>query len=684
MCEADIPLKAETAVIARVTHQHAPLRPALPQTPEPCLDQRRPDPLAAQIDARRHRAQRKQPLRIPVDAHGGKRNVTHPLAAAFGHQGQRHIPVRPQPLQDRSLRAGTERPVGKRPLHKREHLRNVALALLAHGNGALRICSVRHVQRVLFPVHTCLYTHPMFRRTATFFRLLRTGWVLSRHDAMVPREYEAFVPWYTKVLGVLSRLLAFNFTRAKGNPGERLADALTELGPAYIKFGQVLSTRADLFEDDFVRGLSKLKDKVPPFPQATALQSLEREWGTPWQTHLASISEPVAAASIAQVHKAQLHSGEWVAVKILRPDIERRMRRDMDVLDMLASLARRLSPYMRRLRPKEFVETARRAVMLELDLRLEAAAASEMTEAAEETGLFAVPGIHWELGGKTVMVTEWIDGLALSDDRILTDPAYDREDIARRVMQTFLACSFDYGVFHADMHEGNMIVRPNGELVLLDFGILGRLSMREQRFHTEILFGFIRRDYHRIAEIHFEAGYVPEQHSIEDFASALRAVGEPIWGKNASEVPMHKVLLHLFEITEIFDMPMQPQLIMLQKTMMQSEGVCRRLDPDFDMWAVARPIVENSIRGQYGLESQIGGVLHNLRQAKRVLDTLPGATENIAKLAQAWSDGEIDLSGRVQVVEKNGGWETFGKGAALVGAGAAVALGLQAAAAAWW
>ena len=527
----------------------------------------------------------------------------------------------------------------------------------------------------------------MYRRPATFFRLLRTGWVLSRHDAMVPREYDEFVPWFTKVIGFLSRLLAFNFTRSTANPGERLADALTELGPAYIKFGQVLATRSDMFESDFVEGLSKLKDRVPPFPQATALAMLEKEWGEPWSAQLASISKPVAAASIAQVHRAQLHSGETVAVKILRPDIERRMRRDMDVLEMLAGLAKRLSPYMRRLRPREFVDTARRAVMLELDLRLEAAAASELKEAADETGLFAVPEIYWALGGKTVLVTEWIDGIALSSPAIFTTPGIDPEDVARRVMQTFLACSFDHGVFHADMHEGNMIVRPPdhptapGALVLLDYGILGRLGMREQRFHTEILFGFIRRDYHRIAEIHFEAGYVPPEHSVEDFASALRAVGEPIWGKNASDVPMHKVLLHLFEITEIFDMPMQPQLILLQKTMMQTEGVCRRLDPDFDMWEVARPIVEASIRGQYGLESQIGGVIHNLRQAKRVLDTLPEATENIARLAQAWSDGEIDLSGRVQVVERDGNWSKFGKGAALVGAGAAVALGLQAAAA---
>ena len=532
----------------------------------------------------------------------------------------------------------------------------------------------------------------MFRQTATFFRLLRTGWVLSRHDAMVPREYDAFVPGFTKVVGAVSRVLAFNFGgNPKANPGERLADALTELGPAYIKFGQVLATRGDMFDADFVRGLSKLKDRVPPFSQAEAEARLEAEWGEPWTARLAELSPPVAAASIAQVHQARLHptpehpQGERVAVKILRPDIEVRMRRDMDVIHMLARAARSLSPFMRRLRPVEFVAEARRAVSMELDLRLEAAAASEMMEAATETGLFSVPAIHWELGGKSVLVSEWVDGTALSDPAILELPQAARSDLARRVMQSFLVCSFDYGVFHADMHEGNMIMRGPGsdragELVLLDFGILGRLEMREQRFHTEILFGFVRRDYRRIAEIHFEAGYVPEGHSIDDFASALRAVGEPIWGKNANQVPMHKVLLHLFEITELFDMPLQPQLILLQKTMMQSEGVCRRLDPDFDMWAVARPVVEASIRGQYGLDSQIGGLLHNFRQARRVLETLPQATENLARLAQAWSDGEIDLGGRVEV-EERGGWAAFGKGAALVGAGAAVALGVQAVAA---
>ena len=482
----------------------------------------------------------------------------------------------------------------------------------------------------------------MFKTVATFLRMLRTGWVLVRHDALVPAEYEKAVPWFVRMFGALSRIFAIR--RRAENPGERFAHALEKLGPAYIKFGQILSTRGDMLDPVFVKGLSRLKDKVPPFEMKKAEDMLAAEWGAPWREKLATLSEPIAAASVAQVHKGTLKTGEDVAVKILRPDIRSAMRRDIDVLHMVAGLAEFFVPDAKRLGPKAFVNTADRALQLELDLRLEAAAASELSEAATETGFFKVPEIYWDLGGKDVLVTEWIDGMAMSDNAILTDPNYDRKEIACKVMQSFLATSFDYGVFHADMHEGNMIVQPDGTLVLIDFGILGRLSPQEQRFHAEILYGFIKRDYLRIAEVHFEAGYVPAKHTVEDFASALRSVGEPIFGKMASDVSMSRVLLQLFEITEIFDMEMQPQLIMLQKTMMQSEGVCRRLDPDFDMWSTAEPIVSNSMRRELGIEGRLGDFLDNMDRARRTLEKLPDATENIAALAQAWAQGEVDLS----------------------------------------
>jgi len=476
----------------------------------------------------------------------------------------------------------------------------------------------------------------------TFFRLLRTGLVLARHDALVPAEYSDQVPWFVRIVGWLSRLFAIR-DRAK-NPGERFAHALEKLGPTYIKFGQVLSTRSDMLDPDFSRGLARLKDNVPPFEMAQAEERIKNEFGKPWQDIFKSLSESVAAASVAQVHKAVLHSGETVAVKILRPDIHRKMSKDIDVLNMVSSLAETFVPASRRLRPKAFAETTARAVMLELDLRLEAAAASELGEAASETGLFRVPEIFWDNSGKNVLVMEWIDGLALSSEQVLTDPKVNRPGIAVKVIQSFLACAFDYGVFHADMHEGNLVVDENENLVLLDFGILGRLSAAEQRFHAEILYGFLERDYLRIAEIHFEAGYVPAKHTVEDFASALRAVGEPIFGRTSDQVSMAKVLLQLFEITEIFDMEMQPQLIMLQKTMMQTEGVARRLDPNFDMWEAARPIVEVSVRRELGPEGKIGDFLDDLRRAQKTLKAMPEAAENVAALAKAWREGEVDLS----------------------------------------
>jgi len=514
----------------------------------------------------------------------------------------------------------------------------------------------------------------MLGKVSTFFRMMKTGWVLVRHDALVPKEYSGVVPLPIRAVGGLSRLFAIK-SRAD-NPGERFATALEKLGPAYIKFGQILSTRGDMLDPVFVKGLSRLKDKVPPFAQDKAEDMLALEWGGPWSTKLTSLSEPIAAASVAQVHKGVLPDGRVVAVKILRPNIQKRMRADMDVLAMVAGLAETFVPDTKRLGPKKFVETADRAVMLELDLRLEAAAASEVSEPGLETGFFSVPEIHWDLGGKNVLVTDWIDGMAMSDPNILTDPDYNPQDIARKVMQTFLACSFDYGVFHADMHEGNMIVTKDGTLWLIDFGILGRLLPQEQRFHAEILYGFLMRDYRRIAEVHFEAGYVPAHHSIEDFASALRSVGEPIFGKSAKNVAMTRVLLQLFEITEIFDMAMQPQLIMLQKTMMQAEGVCRRLDPDFDMWEISRPIVEASMRRELGVEGRLNDFLSTMDRARRTLDRLPDATENIATLAKAWVDGDIDLSKQnapqVPLTQKTA---PLWKGFAWAGFGAVITLG---------
>ena len=518
----------------------------------------------------------------------------------------------------------------------------------------------------------------MLKTLMTFFRLLRTGWVLIRHDALVPAEYVSVVPWPVRFIGAISRI--FSIGNRKGNAGERFARALQDLGPAYIKFGQILATRGDMFDPEFARGLSVLKDKVPPFPMEKAESMIAAEWGGPWSKHLASLSDPIAAASVAQVHKGVLHTGETVAVKVLRPNITQRMTRDMDTIAMVANLAHGAVPNLRRLRPKDFVSEARRAVMLELDLRLEAAAQSELAEVAEDTGLFRVPDLYWDLVGKDVMVSEWIDGTALSSDAILDLPQAQKKALATKAIQSFLASTFEYGVFHADMHEGNLIMDADGQLVLLDFGILGRLGEEEIRFEIDTLYGFLQRDYYKIAQVHFDIGYVPPNHSVEEFASALRAVGEPIFGKRAEDVSMSKVLMQLLEITEIFDMELQPQLILLQKTMMQAEGVARRLDPEFDMWEASRPVVEKAVRREVGPERYLNDFLNGLGRTRRTLSILPEATDNIAKLAQAWADGDVDLSPN-RVVETKTRKRDALRPIAYAGVGAAIALGASWAAA---
>ena len=405
---------------------------------------------------------------------------------------------------------------------------------------------------------------------------------------------------------------------------------------------------------------------------AKAEAMLAEEWGAPWTKFLKSLSEPIAAASVAEVHKGVLHTGEVVAVKVLRPNIQSRMTKDMNAIGLVATLAHNVVPKLRRLRPKDFVAEARRAVMLELDLRLEAAGQSELADIAAETDLFRVPSLNWDLVGKNVLVSEWIDGIHLSSPEVLTDPTIDKIDLARQVIQGFLASTFEYGVFHADMHEGNLIVDEEGRLVLLDFGILGRLGEAEIRFEMDTLYGFLQRDYWKIAKVHFDIGYVPPHHSVEEFASALRAVGEPIFGKKAEEVSMAKVLLQLLEITELFDMELQPQLILLQKTMMQAEGVARRLDPTFDMWEASRPIVEKAVRRELGPERYINDFLDGLDRTRKTLQTLPGATDNIAKLAEAWANGDIDLSGTTQPVKQK---TSLFRPIAYLGAGAIIALG---------
>jgi len=433
----------------------------------------------------------------------------------------------------------------------------------------------------------------------SFTRLIGAGWVLARNDALIPRELEPLLPARARILGKVARLFAGRQARI-GRPGERMARALERLGPVAIKLGQVMSTRADIFGRDFAQDLGRLRDRLDPFPTPLARAEIERSLGRPLESLYASFEPPVAAASLAQAHPARLLDGRKVAVKVLRPGIERRVRSDIQALSLAARFAGKLGPDARRLEPRALAAAVARSLELELDLRFEAAGASELAEVMARDGYMHAPEVVWPGVGKRVLTLTWAEGLPLSEPAALEQPGLNRKVLADDLIRAFLAQALDHGVFHADLHEGNLFVAAPAKMTAVDFGIIGRLGKRERRYLAEILYGFLERNYHQVAQSHFDAGYVPAHHSVDSFAQALRAVGEPIFGHTAQDVSMGAVLAQLFEITALFDMRLRPELVLLQKTMMVTEGVARRLDPQHDIWKAADPVVRRYILRELG------------------------------------------------------------------------------------
>jgi ubiquinone biosynthesis protein len=456
-----------------------------------------------------------------------------------------------------------------------------------------------------------------------FGRLVGAAWILARNDALLPRELEPLYSGGVRTLAKVLHMAAGRQSRV-GRPGERLARSLERLGPVAIKLGQLLSTRADIFGGQFAEDLSRLKDRLEPFPTSVARAEVEYALGRTVESLFASFGEPVAAASLAQAHEAVLLDGRKVAVKVLRPAIARRVAEDAEVLALAARLVERWAPPARRLEPQGFAATVIRATELELDLRLEAAGADELGEVMAKDGYMRSPVIVWDGVGKRVLTMEWAQGWPLSEAGALTQPGLDRKQLADNLIRAFLAQALDHGVFHADLHEGNLFAAAPAQLTAVDFGIIGRLGAPERRYLAEILWGFLDRDYERVAQVHFDAGYVPREHSVSAFAQALRAVGEPVFGRAASEVPMSRVLTQLFEITALFDMRLRPELVLLQKTMMTVEGVARRIYPDHDIWAAADPVVRRFMARELSPATQVRRLTAEAAQAIR----------NIARLAE--------------------------------------------------
>lgn len=425
----------------------------------------------------------------------------------------------------------------------------------------------------------------------------------------------------------------------------RLSAALTALGPTYVKLGQFLATRPDVVGMALARDLESLQDKMPPFPQAEAEATIARALGRPIAELFVSFGPAVAAASIAQVHRAEVAAAGGgrrpVAVKVLRPGVEHRLRSDLRAFYAIARRAESVSPEARRLRMVEIVDTLARTVTIEMDLRLEAAAASEMAENTKDDSDFHVPAVDWELTARDVLTLEWIEGTPLSDHAALERTGFDLPALGRAVIQSFLRHAMRDGFFHADMHPGNLFVDAEGRLVAVDFGIMGRLGDKERRFLAEILYGFITRNYRRTAEIHFEAGYVPPHHSVESFMQAIRAIGEPIHNRTAEDISMAKLLTLLFEVTALFDMRTRPELLLLQKTMVVVEGVGRMLDPRLDMWKTAEPVVRVWIERNLGPAGRIEDVTSGAGEVGRFLGGVPMLLGRAARLAE-----QLDLATR--------------------------------------
>jgi len=510
--------------------------------------------------------------------------------------------------------------------------------------------------------------------TSHLIRLARAGYVFAR-EGVFSLVDPLGLPLPARTALRLARLIERPTTQGSA---KRIAAALTKLGPTYVKLGQFLATRPDVVGVAIARDLESLQDKLPPFPHAEAEAMVTQALGKPLNAVFSSFGPAVAAASIAQVHKAEVVTVDGitkpVAVKVLRPGVERRFRADLAAFFFAARKAEALSAEARRLRLIEVVATLARSVALEMDFRLEAAALSEMAENTKDDPDFRVPVVDWDHTAREVLTLEWIDGTPLNDHAALRAKGFDLPALGRAVIQSFLRHALRDGFFHADMHPGNLFVDDSGKLVAVDFGIMGRLGVKERRFLAEILYGFITRNYRRTAEVHFEAGYVPRHHSVESFAQAIRAIGEPIHSRTAEEISMAKLLMLLFEVTGLFDMRTRPELLLLQKTMVVVEGVGRSLDPKLDMWTTADPVVREWIQRNLGPAGQLEGAVQGVGEVGRFLGQVPSlltrAGELISQLDEITRDGLVLAPETVAAIglaeARSGRWLTVGIWAAVI------------------
>lgn len=483
----------------------------------------------------------------------------------------------------------------------------------------------------------------MLRAIENLFRLGAIAFIFARNDALWPLERLGL----PDILLVPARLLTRLLKRpgAPGFPGARFAAALQECGPPFIKFGQALATRSDLVGEEVAEALSALQDRLPPFPAEEAEAAIEADLGRPVEELFVEFeSRPVAAASIAQVHFAvtsDLGLGtREVAVKVLRPGIERAFRRDLDLFYWLAETAHRYLPMLDRFRAVEVVHTFRRIAETEMDLRLEAAAASEFRENFADDPTVKVPTVDWRRTGQRVLTLERVGGIRIDDKAALAAAGHDIDEILRRASEHFFKQVFRDGYFHADLHPGNLFVAADETIVAVDFGIMGRIDVETRRFMGRMLLGLLTGDYQDVAQAHFDIGFIPRDQPRDEFVLAVRAIGEPIRGLPLAEISLARLLGQLFATAKRFNIGIQPQLLLLQKTMMVAEGVGRTLNPDVNMWELARPLIEEWMRENMGPSAEIRAALTSMTARIR---GLPATLAQLETVARDFADGGMKL-----------------------------------------
>ena len=478
------------------------------------------------------------------------------------------------------------------------------------------------------------------------FILFKLGRKLAKSDALKIATKFNEPPFAVKIL---FKIIGFSLKNEEQvnqteNENQRFSNSLQSMGTTFIKLGQFLATRPDIIGDELSKQLETLQDKLPPFSLSEAREMIKKDLGNEMFNSIINLSEPIAAASIAQVHRAQINESgviKDVAIKILRPNIKKIFNEEIDALILLAFLIESFIKKTKRLKLVEVFYLLKEITNLEMDLRFEAAAANEYAENTKNDSGFSVPKIYWNFTSENVMTLDWIDGISIRENEKLINKNIDTKKIASDLIQHFLRHAIRDGFFHADMHQGNIFVDNSGQIVPIDFGIMGRLDKLSQRFLAEILFGFIQRDYKKVAEVHLAAGLVPKEVPVNDLAQALRSIGEPIFGQSVKDISGGKLLKQLFDVTEKFNMQTQPQLLMLQKTMVVVEGVARKLNPETNIWETSKPVLEKWLTETKDPISSINETLKDSVDAIKKLPNLPEIMDKANQALTFLANGQI-------------------------------------------